>query len=87
MKHGSHGQGLLIIGTLYWFRTHDTWFVEQRRSIAKLETAHGEEGEEGDTDGRTANYTYEDMIDRVTGILHTQSPDLIKKKRHIMKPP
>lgn len=63
---------------------HDARFAEQRRIIAELETAHGEEG---DADDRKADYTYEDMLDRVMGILHAQNPDLIEKKRRTMKPP
>ena len=59
-------------------------FAEQRRLIALLETAHGEEH---DTYDRKAEYTYEDMLDRVMGILHAQNPDLIEKKRRTMMPP
>jgi translation initiation factor 2 subunit 2 len=59
-------------------------FAEQRRLIALLETAHGEENDVYD---RKAEYTYEDMLDRVMGILHAQNPDLIEKKRRTMMPP
>ena len=59
-------------------------FAEQRRIILELENAHGEEEDEHD---RRAEYTYEDMLDRVMGILHAQNPDLIEKKRRTMKPP
>jgi translation initiation factor 2 subunit 2 len=59
-------------------------FAEQRRLIALLETAHGEAD---DTYDRKAEYTYEDMLDRVMGILHAQNPDLIEKKRRTMMPP
>ncbi len=59
-------------------------FAEQRRLIALLETAHGEAD---DTNDRKAEYTYEDMLDRVMGILHAQNPDLIEKKRRTMMPP
>ena len=62
----------------------DDRFAEQRRLILELETAHGEED---DTHDRKADYTYEDMLDRVMGILHAQNPDLIEKKRRTMKPP
>jgi translation initiation factor 2 subunit 2 len=62
----------------------DARFAEQRRLIAKYETAHGEEDDMHD---RKADYTYEDMLDRVMGILHAQNPDLIEKKRRTMKPP
>ena len=62
----------------------DARFAEQRRLIAELETAHGEENDAND---RKADYTYEDMLDRVMGILHAQNPDLIEKKRRTMKPP
>lgn len=62
----------------------DAKFAEQRRLILELETAHGEEDDMYD---RKAEYTYEDMLDRVMGILHAQNPDLIEKKRRTMKPP
>jgi translation initiation factor 2 subunit 2 len=62
----------------------DAKFAEQRRLIQELETAHGEEDDMYD---RKAEYTYEDMLDRVMGILHAQNPDLIEKKRRTMKPP
>jgi translation initiation factor 2 subunit 2 len=59
-------------------------FAEQRRIILELESAHGEDDDMHD---RKADYTYEDMLDRVMGILHAQNPDLIEKKRRTMKPP
>ena len=62
----------------------DAKFAEQRRLILECETAHGEEDDMYD---RKAEYTYEDMLDRVMGILHAQNPDLIEKKRRTMKPP
>ncbi|KAL7430517.1 hypothetical protein ACHAXM_004993 [Skeletonema potamos] len=62
----------------------DARFAEQRRLILEQENAHGEEN---DTYDRKAEYTYEDMLDRVMGILHAQNPDLIEKKRRTMKPP
>eukprot|EP00579_Thalassiosira_antarctica_P011883 CAMPEP_0201923144 /NCGR_PEP_ID=MMETSP0903-20130614/10978_1 /ASSEMBLY_ACC=CAM_ASM_000552 /TAXON_ID=420261 /ORGANISM="Thalassiosira antarctica, Strain CCMP982" /LENGTH=234 /DNA_ID=CAMNT_0048460417 /DNA_START=54 /DNA_END=758 /DNA_ORIENTATION=+ len=62
----------------------DTRFAEQRLIITQLETAHGEEEDMHD---RKADYTYEDMLDRVMGVLHAQNPDLIEKKRRTMKPP
>ena len=63
---------------------NDAKFAEQRRLILELETAHGEEEDMHD---RKADYTYEDMLDRVMNILHAQNPDLIEKKRRTMKPP
>ena len=63
---------------------NDAKFAEQRRLILELETAHGEEEDMYD---RKADYTYEDMLDRVMNILHAQNPDLIEKKRRTMKPP
>ena len=62
----------------------DARFDEQRRLILEQENAHGEEN---DVHDRKAEYTYEDMLDRVMGILHAQNPDLIEKKRRTMKPP
>jgi len=62
----------------------DAKYAEQRRLIQQLETAHGEEDDMYD---RKAEYSYEDMLDRVMGILHAQNPDLIEKKRRTMKPP
>lgn len=59
-------------------------FAEQRRIIAELETAHGETE---DVHDRKADYSYEDMLDRIMGILHAQNPDLVEKKRRTMKPP
>jgi len=63
---------------------NDAKFAEQRRLILELETAHGEKEDMYD---RKADYTYEDMLDRVMNILHAQNPDLIEKKRRTMKPP
>lgn len=34
-----------------------------------------------------ADYSYDDMLDRVMSILHSNNPDLIEKKRRNMKPP
>ena len=62
----------------------DAKYAEQRRLILELETAHGEDEDMHD---RKADYTYEDMLDRVMNILHAQNPDLIEKKRRTMKPP
>ena len=62
----------------------DARFAEQRRLMAEYENAHGDDD---DIHDRKADYTYEDMLDRVIGILHAQNPDLIEKKRRTMKPP
>eukprot|EP00585_Thalassiosira_rotula_P012435 CAMPEP_0196131172 /NCGR_PEP_ID=MMETSP0910-20130528/1290_1 /TAXON_ID=49265 /ORGANISM="Thalassiosira rotula, Strain GSO102" /LENGTH=234 /DNA_ID=CAMNT_0041390615 /DNA_START=57 /DNA_END=761 /DNA_ORIENTATION=+ len=62
----------------------DARFAAQRLLITELENAHGEDADSHD---RKAEYTYEDMLDRVMGILHAQNPDLIEKKRRTMKPP
>uniref|UniRef100_A0A7S2LHU8 Translation initiation factor IF2/IF5 domain-containing protein n=1 Tax=Leptocylindrus danicus TaxID=163516 RepID=A0A7S2LHU8_9STRA len=40
-----------------------------------------------DYDRAGAEYEYDDMLDRVMEILHSNNPDLIEKKRRNMKPP
>lgn len=45
------------------------------------------ESEFPDSYDRKADYSYSDLLDRVVGILHSQNPDLIEKKRRNMKPP
>ncbi|KAJ1447928.1 domain found in IF2B/IF5-domain-containing protein [Pelagophyceae sp. CCMP2097] len=34
-----------------------------------------------------ANYTYQELLDRVVGILQENNPELSEKRRHTMKPP
>jgi len=65
----------------------DARFAEQRRRIVELEQALEGAAADADPLDRRAEYTYEDMLDRVMGILHAQNPDLIAKKRRTMKPP
>ncbi|KAL7471051.1 hypothetical protein ACHAXS_011327 [Conticribra weissflogii] len=62
----------------------DEKFAEQRRLILEYETAHGEEEDMYD---RKADYTYDDMLDRIMATIHAQNPELIEKKRRTMKPP
>lgn len=62
-------------------------FAEQRRRMVELEAALDGGAADGDPLDRRADYSYEDMLDRVMGILHAQNPDLIAKKRRTMKPP
>mmetsp|Transcript_1077 Transcript_1077/g.1339 ORF Transcript_1077/g.1339 Transcript_1077/m.1339 type:complete len:266 (+) Transcript_1077:63-860(+) len=38
-------------------------------------------------DRRYANYTYQQMLDRVVGILQANNPELAEKRRHSLKPP
>mmetsp|Transcript_12309 Transcript_12309/g.36173 ORF Transcript_12309/g.36173 Transcript_12309/m.36173 type:complete len:243 (-) Transcript_12309:134-862(-) len=57
-------------------------FSEQRRLIAEIEEAGS-----GDPYDKKADYTYDDLLDRVVRILHDNNPDLIEKKRRNMKPP
>jgi len=59
-------------------------FAEQRRLILEYETAHGEEEDMYD---RKADYTYDDMLERIMTTIHAQNPELIEKKRRTMKPP
>ncbi|GKY90998.1 hypothetical protein MPSEU_000072600 [Mayamaea pseudoterrestris] len=38
-------------------------------------------------DGPAADYTYEDLLDRVAALLQANNPDLVEKKRTRIKPP
>ena len=40
-----------------------------------------------DNNSSSVDFTYDDMLDRVMQILHSNNPDLIEKKRRNMKPP
>jgi len=58
---------------------------EQKRLLADQEEKF--DAEVKDEYDRKAHYTYEEMLDRVIDILHSNNPDLIEKKRRNMKPP
>jgi len=62
----------------------DVDLAEQRRLIREIEEAREETEDPYD---KKADYTYDDLLDRVVAILHSKNPDLIEKKRRNMKPP
>lgn len=57
---------------------------EQERLLKDLDEAQELEG--GETD-RKADYTYDELLDRVVNLLQANNPDLIEKKRTRIKPP
>jgi len=60
-------------------------FTDQRRLIAESEEAR--DLASADPYDKKAEYTYDELLDRVVQILHSNNPDLIEKKRRNMKPP
>jgi translation initiation factor 2 subunit 2 len=56
---------------------------EQQRLLAELDAAQ----EVGDPDDRKADYTYEELLERVVDLLQANNPDLVEKKRTRIKPP
>lgn len=59
---------------------------DQERLVKELDEAQELDGAAGESD-RRANYTYEELLDRVVDLLHANNPDLIEKKRTKIKPP
>mmetsp|Transcript_48335 Transcript_48335/g.72069 ORF Transcript_48335/g.72069 Transcript_48335/m.72069 type:complete len:229 (-) Transcript_48335:138-824(-) len=56
---------------------------EQQRRLLEQDEAQ----ETPDPYDRKADYTYEDLLDRVVDLLQANNPDLIEKKRRNIKPP
>ena len=56
---------------------------EQQRLLAELDAAQ----EVGDANDRKADYTYEELLERVVELLMVNNPDLVEKKRTRIKPP
>lgn len=56
---------------------------EQQRMLAEQDAAQETE----DQFDRKAEYTYEELLDRVVNLLHANNPDLVEKKRRNIKPP
>lgn len=56
---------------------------EQQRMLAEQDLAQETE----DQFDRKAEYTYEELLDRVVNLLHANNPDLVEKKRRNIKPP
>ena len=46
-----------------------------------------QEEETAKTDSKYANYTYDELLDRVAKIIQEKNPELGEKRRHTMKPP
>ncbi|KAL7566835.1 hypothetical protein ACA910_021335 [Epithemia clementina (nom. ined.)] len=60
---------------------------DQERMLRELdESQEMIDGDSGEAD-RRADYTYEELLDRVVDLLHANNPDLIEKKRTKIKPP
>jgi translation initiation factor 2 subunit 2 len=51
--------------------------------LAELDAAQ----EVGDVNDRKADYTYEELLERVVDLLQANNPDLVEKKRTRIKPP
>jgi translation initiation factor 2 subunit 2 len=56
---------------------------EQQRLLAEQDAAQ----EVGDPNDRKADYTYEELLERVVDLLQANNPDLVEKKRTRIKPP
>lgn len=56
---------------------------EQQRLLAEQDAAQ----EVGDANDRKADYTYEELLERVVDLLQANNPDLVEKKRTRIKPP
>ena len=56
---------------------------EQQRILAELDAAQ----EVGDPNDRKADYTYEELLERVVDLLQANNPELVEKKRTRIKPP
>lgn len=57
--------------------------AEQQRILAELDEAQ----EVGDPNDRKADYTYDELLERVVTLLQANNPDLVEKKRTRIKPP
>lgn len=57
--------------------------TEQQRLLAEQDEAQ----EVGDPNDRKADYTYEELLERVVDLLQANNPDLVEKKRTRIKPP
>ena len=57
--------------------------TEQQRMLAEMDLAQ----EVGDPNDRKADYTYEELLERVVDLLAVNNPDLVEKKRTRIKPP
>jgi len=55
----------------------------QQRLLQEQDAAQ----ERGDEQDRKAEYTYDELLDRVVTLLHSNNPDLVEKKRTRIKPP
>mmetsp|Transcript_5098 Transcript_5098/g.7378 ORF Transcript_5098/g.7378 Transcript_5098/m.7378 type:complete len:240 (+) Transcript_5098:50-769(+) len=56
---------------------------EQQRMLMEQDEAQETE----DPHDRKAQYTYEELLDRVVNVLQANNPDLVEKKRRNIKPP
>merc|ERR1712226_103868 len=56
---------------------------EQQRMLMEQDKAQETE----DPHDRKAQYTYEELLDRVVNVLQANNPDLVEKKRRNIKPP
>mmetsp|Transcript_3494 Transcript_3494/g.4184 ORF Transcript_3494/g.4184 Transcript_3494/m.4184 type:complete len:233 (+) Transcript_3494:104-802(+) len=56
---------------------------DQQRMLAEADAAQEVE----DPHDRKAEYTYDELLDRIVNILQANNPDLIEKKRRNIKPP
>lgn len=62
----------------------DSLLSEQQQRLKEQDEA--QEFKEDPYD-RRANYTYDELLERVNGLLHAHNPDLVEKKRRNIKPP
>jgi translation initiation factor 2 subunit 2 len=56
---------------------------EQQRLLTELDAAQ----DVGDPNDRKADYTYEELLERIVDLLQANNPDLVEKKRTRIKPP
>eukprot|EP00619_Florenciella_sp_RCC1007_P006019 CAMPEP_0205925912 /NCGR_PEP_ID=MMETSP1325-20131115/19264_1 /ASSEMBLY_ACC=CAM_ASM_000708 /TAXON_ID=236786 /ORGANISM="Florenciella sp., Strain RCC1007" /LENGTH=215 /DNA_ID=CAMNT_0053294529 /DNA_START=58 /DNA_END=705 /DNA_ORIENTATION=+ len=61
---------------------------KKKKKKKKKKTEDGEEAAVSQADGRQyANYSYDELLQRVVDIIHDKNPDLIEKRRQTLKPP
>ena len=64
----------------------DAGYVEAQRTMLLEQDAAQDEAKE-DPHDRRAEYTYEELLDRMVSLLQANNPDLVEKKRRNIKPP
>jgi translation initiation factor 2 subunit 2 len=75
----SKGTSEATVGT----KSGDVDLAEQQRRLMEQDEAQ----ELGEANDRRAEYTYDELLERVVELLQVNNPDLVEKKRTRIKPP